>query len=101
MELGTKQELTRLSTWKSPDVAANGPSSDYLSKSSHISLRVPPVHPKRMQLKCLPRKVLIDTDAAATLAPFEPTSSLGVRPNRHVIVDVQQHGWMPLDGEQQ
>src|SRR6266404_4278530 len=100
MELGTKQEFTRFSTWKSPDVAADRPPSDDLSESSHISLRVAPVHPKRMQLEGFPCKVLIDTDAAAALTPFEQTSSLGVRANRHVIVEVQQHGWMPLDGKQ-
>jgi len=100
MELGTKQELTRFSTGKSPDVAADRPPSDYRGKSSHISLRVAPVHAKRMQLEGFPCEVLIDTNAAAALTASEQTSSLGVRPNRHVIVEVQQHGRMPLDGKQ-
>src|SRR5579864_4883940 len=100
MELGTKEELTRLATWESPDVTSDRPASDHLRKGSHVSLRIAPAHSKGMELKGLPRKVLINTNAAAALAPIEQTSSLGVRTHRHVIVEVQQHGRMPLDGKQ-
>src|ERR1700676_3268106 len=100
MELGTKHEFAGLTPRQSPRFTANRPTGDHLRKSRHINLRIPTANTKRVQLECLARKVLIDSHAPPALTPFEQLSGLRVRPDRHLIVEVEQHRGMPLDSEQ-
>src|SRR5690242_598862 len=79
---------TRLAARESPRLTADGPTGNDLREGSHISLRVSTAYTERMQLEYFARKVLIDPRAPITLAPLDDTSRPGMRPNRHMVVEI-------------
>ncbi len=79
--------------------AADGPTGQDLRKAGHIGLRVTRVHTKCVQLEDLAREILVQSERAPALCS---TARQGrVRTDGLLIVQIQQHGRVRFDRQQQ
>ncbi len=100
--LGTEHEFARLAAGETSALgAADRPAGDHLGEGGDVLLGVAAAHPEGVQLENLARQVLVDADLARRSAALAPLRELRVRTHRQVVVQVQQHRRMALDGQQQ
>ena len=83
-------------------LAADRPAGNRLRKRGDIGLGVAAVDAERVQLEDFARQVFVDVRPCGPLPRrADEARGLRVRPDGRLVVEIQQHGRMLLDGQQQ
>ena len=80
--------------------ASNRPTGNDLGESSDILLRVAAINAQRVQLENFAGEILVEPELLIRATAIRAFAELRVRSNRALIVKVDNHGWVLLDGHQ-